>query len=147
MPAFCKPTWSSTYFVCVCMCNLYSLVSSLCLLAPLQQYLCSSDCTYIGHSATQQTNKEGQGNGVLLLHPPCRMLPWVASPLVLAAASFVVYGWKGVGFLVAQAMLAIFCLETVNYIQHYSLSRKVLPNGRCASWRVAGTQEWVTHSQ
>lgn len=39
------------------------------------------------------------------------------------------FGWAGVGFAAAAALTGILLLETVNYIEHYGLSRKRLPSG------------------
>lgn len=39
------------------------------------------------------------------------------------------FGWTGVGFAVAVAVLGFLLLETVNYIEHYGLVRKRLPSG------------------
>lgn len=39
------------------------------------------------------------------------------------------FGWTGVGFAVAVAVLGFLLLETVNYIEHYGLRRKRLPSG------------------
>ena len=40
------------------------------------------------------------------------------------------YGsWGALGFL-SQSLVAIVLLEIVNYIEHYGLQRKQLPNGR-----------------
>lgn len=50
----------------------------------------------------------------------------------MLAASFCAWGWAGVAFMVTQALLQIWCLETVNYIEHYGLRRKRLPGGRWA---------------
>ena len=37
--------------------------------------------------------------------------------------------WGGLGFP-GQSLVAIVLLEIVNYIEHYGLQRKQLPNGR-----------------
>ena len=39
------------------------------------------------------------------------------------------FGWTGVFFAIAIALIAILELETVNYIEHYGLTRKKLPSG------------------
>ena len=54
----------------------------------------------------------------------------MAAPLALLVSAFCVYGWSGVAFGVAQALLAIVDLETVNYIEHYGLTRRKGPRGR-----------------
>ncbi|MEM9475506.1 MAG: alkane 1-monooxygenase [Pseudomonadota bacterium] len=59
--------------------------------------------------------------------------------LVLIAA-FAVGGWVGVGLVLFQALVAIWQLELVNYVEHYGLTRKHLGDGRyeavrpCHSW-------------
>ncbi len=40
------------------------------------------------------------------------------------------FGWLGIGFAVTVAALGIIQLETVNYIEHYGLSRQRLDSGR-----------------
>lgn len=39
------------------------------------------------------------------------------------------FGWRGVGFAVAVAILGFLLLESVNYIEHYGLRRKRLASG------------------
>jgi alkane 1-monooxygenase len=39
------------------------------------------------------------------------------------------FGWRGLGFAVAVAVVGILLLETVNYIEHYGLRRKLLASG------------------
>lgn len=41
-----------------------------------------------------------------------------------------VFGWQMIGFAIAIAVLGFLLLETVNYVEHYGLVRKKLPNGR-----------------
>jgi alkane 1-monooxygenase len=41
-----------------------------------------------------------------------------------------VYGWEMLPYAVAVALIAVLLLETINYIEHYGLNRKVLPSGR-----------------
>jgi alkane 1-monooxygenase len=52
-------------------------------------------------------------------------------------------GWAGVGLFLFQAIVAIWQLELVNYVEHYGLVRKPLGNGKyepmrpCHSWNAA----------
>ncbi|MBI1228263.1 MAG: alkane 1-monooxygenase [Bacteroidetes bacterium] len=39
------------------------------------------------------------------------------------------FGWRGVGFAMAVAVVGFLLLETVNYIEHYGLRRKQLASG------------------
>lgn len=41
-----------------------------------------------------------------------------------------VYGWWMLAYAVAVAVFGFLLLESVNYIEHYGLRRKTLPNGR-----------------
>ena len=50
-----------------------------------------------------------------------------AGALVLA---FGLGGWLGVGLFALQAFFAIWQLELTNYIEHYGLTRRLLPNGK-----------------
>jgi alkane 1-monooxygenase len=47
--------------------------------------------------------------------------------LVLA---WLIGGWAGIGLFAVQAGIAILYLEIINYIEHYGLERRLLPNGR-----------------
>ncbi|MFN7276288.1 MAG: fatty acid desaturase, partial [Betaproteobacteria bacterium] len=50
------------------------------------------------------------------------------------------FGWQGVVFFLAQSFVAVTELEIVNYIEHYGLHRRLLPNGR---WeRIAPEHSW-----
>ncbi|GAB4814513.1 hypothetical protein N2152v2_001559 [Parachlorella kessleri] len=79
--------------------------------------------------------------GLPLLSLQNRMLLWVAAPLALLLAAFSAYGWSGVAFGVVQALLAIVDLETVNYIEHYGLTRRKGPSGRYE--RVGPRHSWT----
>ncbi len=59
-----------------------------------------------------------------------RALWWAGAPILLATLATAVYGLKGLAFLSLQAFVGIFMLEIVNYIEHYGLVRKKVPNGR-----------------
>lgn len=52
------------------------------------------------------------------------MITWIVCPLLLLSVNYAVYGILGVSVQLGQALVAILLLETVNYIEHYGLSRK-----------------------
>ncbi|MFN8261706.1 MAG: alkane 1-monooxygenase [Chitinophagales bacterium] len=57
------------------------------------------------------------------------MLRFQIIQLAFTALIYVVFGWKGlVGFL-AASFIGFTLLEIVNYIEHYGLMRKQMPNG------------------
>ncbi|MCO4793772.1 MAG: alkane 1-monooxygenase [Bacteriovoracaceae bacterium] len=49
--------------------------------------------------------------------------------ILLTTMSFLFMGLQGIAFFWGQSIVAIFMLETINYIEHYGLERKKLPNG------------------
>lgn len=53
----------------------------------------------------------------------------IGAPLLLMIAIFAYGGLLTLGFFLLQALVAIFLLEIVNYIEHYGLQRKRLANG------------------
>lgn len=69
-----------------------------------------------------------QGKSWFSLHN--EMLRFQLIQVAFTAAIFAAFGWVGgVGFIGAAAMGALL-LETINYVEHYGLSRKKLENGR-----------------
>ncbi|MGQ3889136.1 alkane 1-monooxygenase [Legionella sp. CNM-1927-20] len=56
---------------------------------------------------------------------------WIIfSPLAISAICYLLGGWSAFLFFIGQALVAIFILETVNYIEHYGLERQKLANGQ-----------------
>jgi alkane 1-monooxygenase len=57
--------------------------------------------------------------------------------------SLLIGGWAGVGFFAFQALVAVWQLELVNYVEHYGLVRKHIGGGKyepvrpCHSWNAA----------
>lgn len=45
-------------------------------------------------------------------------------------AAYAVGGWWAVGLFGVQSFMAVFQLEAVNYVEHYGLQRRLLPNGK-----------------
>ena len=54
---------------------------------------------------------------------------WAAQAFMLVLA-FALGGWVGLGLFLAQAGIAIWQLELVNYVEHYGLTRKHLGDGK-----------------
>ncbi len=65
---------------------------------------------------------------VLLL--PRRMAWWLGVPAALLVAVGFMWGPLAAALGVTQALLAIFVLEDVNYIEHYGLQRGLTRTGR-----------------
>ena len=53
-----------------------------------------------------------------------------ALQLALFGLAYAIAGWGGVGLFLVQAIVAIWQLELVNYIEHYGLTRKHLGDGK-----------------
>lgn len=49
---------------------------------------------------------------------------------VWLAGILFIFGWKGLAGAVAVGVVGFLLLETINYIEHYGLRRRVLPSGR-----------------
>ena len=58
------------------------------------------------------------------------LLAWSGGWLVLALASWAWLGIAGLLFFIAQGVVAACSLEIINYIEHYGLERRLLPDGR-----------------
>ena len=54
---------------------------------------------------------------------------WTLEALMLGLAA-ALGGWAGLGLFLFQAIVAVWQLELVNYIEHYGLTRKHLGNGK-----------------
>lgn len=54
---------------------------------------------------------------------------WAAQVGMLVVA-FLISGWAGLVILTYQALVAVWQLELINYIEHYALTRKVTENGK-----------------
>jgi len=72
---------------------------------------------------------------------------WRYGVLMAAAAglALVIGGWLGLGLFAFQALVAVWQLELVDYVEHYGLTRKYLGNGKYEhvrphhSWNAAHT--------
>ena len=65
----------------------------------------------------------------LKMAPKEVLLSWVAT-FAVAAALGLAFGPLAVAFFFGQSAMAVTLLEAVNYIEHYGLERKKLPDGR-----------------
>lgn len=58
------------------------------------------------------------------------MLRFTAYQSAWLAGIFMLSGWKGLAGAVAVAVIGILLLETINYVEHYGLRRRMLSPGR-----------------
>ena len=68
------------------------------------------------------------------------MLWWTGLSLALTALAFALGGLRGLLFFGGQAVVAVFLLELINYVEHYGLLRARLPDGRWA--RIDPSHSW-----
>lgn len=66
-----------------------------------------------------------------------RMLRLVLLQLAMFAAILLVTGPLGLGFFLAQSLVAIFLMLTIDYTQHYGIERRQIAPGRLESVRAA----------
>lgn len=55
---------------------------------------------------------------------------YLAAYAVYLTIAYLLAGWAGMGLLVLQAAVAVLLLETINYVEHYGLERRLMANGR-----------------
>jgi alkane 1-monooxygenase len=55
---------------------------------------------------------------------------YAALQLFILVVAFVLGGWIGVALFLFQALVAVWQLELVNYVEHYGLTRRYLGDGR-----------------
>lgn len=65
-----------------------------------------------------------------VLHWQNQMVWAIICPILFAGALTLVFGWAALIFFVVQSYVAIQELELINYLEHYGLMRRKLPNGR-----------------
>jgi alkane 1-monooxygenase len=58
------------------------------------------------------------------------LLAWSTVTLLWLAIAFAWWGWAGGLFFLVQSIVAIMYLDVINYLQHYGLTRRLLPGGR-----------------
>jgi len=85
---------------------------------------------------------KARGQGWLSLEN--RMLGYLVLVLTYYAGAYLICGFPGVIAVAIQSLVAIFSLETVNYMQHYGLQRKEIAPGRYERPDVMHAWNWET---
>ncbi len=78
------------------------------------------------HIANGETKKKGKA--VFSIYN--EMIQFTFIQVAFVALIFFVFGWLVTLYFLAAAMIGILLLETVNYIEHYGLQRKVVAEGK-----------------
>lgn len=81
-------------------------------------------------SAWEIEKAQLEKKGRPFLHYSNRMLRYIIVQVLVYVAVFLLFGGLATLFFVLQAFTAFTLLELINYIEHYGLERKQLPNGR-----------------
>lgn len=68
------------------------------------------------------------------------LIKWTLLSLAFVLIGWMTAGFFGVVYFILQSALAIALLELVNYVEHYGLERRKLPNGRYE--RVSPLHSW-----
>lgn len=68
------------------------------------------------------------------------VLGWLALSTLFAGGFYLAFGGRGLLFFLGQSLVAVLLLETVNYIEHYGLHRRLLADGRYE--RVTHQHSW-----
>lgn len=70
--------------------------------------------------------RAGRGAG----HPSNPFWRYGALQIAMVALAFGIGGWAGLALFLWQALIAVWHLELVNYVEHYGLTRRYLGDGR-----------------
>jgi alkane 1-monooxygenase len=81
-------------------------------------------------SAWQTEKARLARNGLAVWSPRNPFWRYGALQATCLALAYLLGGWAGLGLFLAQAAVAIWQLELVNYVEHYGLTRKHLGDGK-----------------
>jgi alkane 1-monooxygenase len=81
-------------------------------------------------SAWELETERLRKRNIPIVHWRNQMLWFVALPIAFAGALGLAFGGTAVVFFAFQSYVAFFELELINYLEHYGLVRRKLPNGR-----------------
>lgn len=81
-------------------------------------------------SAWHIANEEQRKKGEPVLSLGNQMLQLQLIQILFLALLIWLFGWQITGYFIIAAFIGILLLETVNYIEHYGLSRKSVGNGK-----------------
>lgn len=70
-----------------------------------------------------------QARGRHWLSPQNAVVRGVVLTVLAGAVATAAFGLVGIAFVVVQGAIAALVLETINYVQHYALERRALPDG------------------
>lgn len=83
---------------------------------------------YIG--AWRLEKKRLSKKGLSTFHWQNEMVRFTIYQALYLAAVVGIFGWNMLPYALAIALIGVLLLETINYIEHYGLRRRLLPSGR-----------------
>lgn len=81
-------------------------------------------------SAWQLENDRLRKKGLSLFSWENEMIRFSVYQTMYLSAVVILFGWTMLPYALAIALIGVLLLETINYIEHYGLRRKILPSGR-----------------
>jgi len=81
-------------------------------------------------SAWQLENDRLRKKGLSLFSWENEMIRFTVYQTLYLSAVVILFGWTMLPYALAIALIGVLLLETINYIEHYGLRRKMLPNGK-----------------
>lgn len=81
-------------------------------------------------SAWQLENDRLRKKGLSLFSWENEMIRFTVYQTAYLLVVFGIFGWTMLPYAMAIALIGVLLLETINYIEHYGLRRKMLPSGR-----------------
>jgi alkane 1-monooxygenase len=81
-------------------------------------------------SAWQLENERLSKKGLPAFSWQNEMIRFSVYQTLYLSAVVVLFGWSMLPYALAIALIGVLLLETINYIEHYGLRRKMLPSGR-----------------
>lgn len=81
-------------------------------------------------SAWQLENERLNKKGTPVFSWENEMIRFTVYQTLYLSAVVILFGWSMLPYALAIALIGVLLLETINYIEHYGLRRKMLPSGR-----------------
>jgi alkane 1-monooxygenase len=81
-------------------------------------------------SAWQIENERLNKKGTPVFSWENEMIRFTVYQTLYLSAVVILFGWSILPYALAIALIGVLLLETINYIEHYGLRRKMLPSGR-----------------
>lgn len=71
-----------------------------------------------------------------------RLIVWNVAQIAYLGVIYIIFGGRATAFHVLYSVISTLLFEAVNYIEHYGLSRKLLPGSTDVYESVKITHSW-----